>query len=733
VSRWLLLATLAAGLLFAACTGESDPTLTVPTRTLTPRPDPPFTRTASPVDTSTESPSETATETPTETATDEPAPTETVEDALPGEILEQFLTYWRDARYSDMYDLISTTAMERISRADFVKSYRDIAEVAGIQSVKGILSTADRAATLQSYNVTITTHLFGDIKEKNVANFIEEDRWRIDWTPALIFKDLSGSNLIHLFSLQPKRGAILDRNGEPLAITSTVVEVGVSKATIGDEATTVQFLADRLGMSVDEVYAKVRVDLPDYYFIPIKTLPYNADQGLVAELRANPNVILHDTDTRVYPHGSLAAHVVGYMGKISPEELEELKPEGYTDQDMVGKAGIEGIFEKELAGTRGARLAVISPEGATLTVIAERPSAEGKDITLSIDAHAQEVAEAALGERTGASVLLDPRDNSILAMASWPRFDPNKFIAGLSDAEFNDLFNNPLFPLFNRAAQGLYPPGSTFKVITAAAGLEEGGYNADSSFPCPPVWYGLGPENAKKNWNTADEGALTIAGGLMRSCNPVFFDIGLKLDGIDPNILPEFARAFGLGAPAVAQGLAEEAGIAPGPEWKEGELSEPWYTGDTVNMSIGQGYTLVTPLQMANVYSSIAMGSLREVTLVTKISAPGTSPQEFQAEEVAPLPVSAATLEVVRDGMRRVTSDPRGTAANVFSGSPLQFAGKSGTAEDVDLDNVWFAAYANLDDPQAVCVTVFEAGESGSQEVGPVVRQIVEGWLLGGE
>ena len=181
------------------------------------------------------------------------------------------------------------------------------------------------------------------------------------------------------------------------------------------------------------------------------------------------------------------------------------------------------------------------------------------------------------------------------------------------------------------------------------------------------------------------------------------------------------------------QGLDEAAGLIPDPEWKQREIGEAWFTGDSANMAIGQGFTQVTPVQMANVYSSIAMGSLRTTVLVMEIGGSGVDRQEFESKEIGPLPVSDANLDIVRDGMRQVVS-PGGTAGNIFEGSPLQFAGKSGTAEDAGVgDHVWFAAYANLGDPQAVCVAMFETGESGSQEVGPIVRRIVEGYLLGGQ
>ncbi len=716
----LLIAAVAVAVTAAsACTGGDDAAREVartPRTPLTPRPN--------------DSATPAATDAPTASPTATP-----VAEISPGETLRRFLVLWASAKYSDMYDLLSTTAMERIPRKDFVQRYADIAEEAGIESVEGTLTTTDTAASLQSYSVTLNTAAFGAITEANAATLVKEDRWRIDWNPSLIFKDLSGTNLVHFAEETPRRGTISDRNGQPLAIEATVTVVGVAKGFLGDRAETVRLLSEKLGMPEEEINTLIDVEAPDYYFIPLKTLPYNTDPAVVADISATVSAaVISESSTRVYPESSLAAHVIGYMNKISAEELEELKAEGYTENDMIGRAGVEGEYERVLAGSRGAKLSVISPEGATVAVIAERPAEPGRDIYLSIDIRAQRLAEEALGQRAGATVLLDPSDNSVVAMASWPRFDPNRFITGLTVEELDKLLNDPLNPFLNRAVEGLYPPGSTFKAITAAAGLERGGFTAGSSFPCPAVWYGLGEANAKKNWFPGNEGNLTIPEGLMRSCNPVFYQIALTLDGVDPNILPSFAAAFGLGRPTGVLGIHEEAGIAPGPAWKEQNQGEPWYTGDSVNMGIGQGFLLVTPLQVANAYSAIASSAtLRKPVLVTRIVASEGPDDTFAADEVNPLPVSQATLDTVRDGLRKVTSDPRGTAANVFAGSSLTFAGKSGTAEDAGVsDHVWFVAYAPREAPAAVCVVVFDDGKSGSQEAGPVVRKIIEGWLLGG-
>jgi penicillin-binding protein 2 len=331
--------------------------------------------------------------------------------------------------------------------------------------------------------------------------------------------------------------------------------------------------------------------------------------------------------------------------------------------------------------------------------------------------------------------MLDPTDNSVLAMASHPSFDPNWFVQGLTDAQAAQVLDEKTKPLLDRATLATYPPGSTFKVITASAGLERGGLTPQSRLPCPPVWYGLGQNLPKKNWRPDDLGNITVADALMTSCNPFFYQVGLNLDGVDPNILPSFTAAFGYGRPTGINGVDEAPGLDPNGDWKQKTLHESWFTGDSVNMAIGQGYLLVTPLQVANAYSAITRnGDLRSPLLVSQLrpAVAGAAPQQFQSKVLGQIPISATTLQAIRDGLTRVVQDPRGTAYSTFQGSRLDAAGKSGTAEDQGLQShVLFVAYAPRTAPKAVAVVVLDEGESGSLEAGPMVRRALEGYLLG--
>lgn len=666
--------------------------------------------------------------------------------ASAAETAQRYFQLWSSGQYDAMYDLLSAASRQAIARDRFTGRHEGIAEEARITVVKAtpsgsVDSSSDRAQA--NFTVVYTTALWGDLptQQNTLPLTKERDGWRIDWSPSLIFRELTGGNLVRAVLDTPQRGAILDRSGTPLALTGTAPTVGTAKnllnvpSIVPNRDGLIAFLGNRLGIPAEEIRAKADDPKTQYdIFIPLKTLPPNTPAAQITELENTPGVVVQNTPRRVYPYGAAAAHVVGYAAPITAEQLAKHAGEGYQAGDLIGGAGLEATFNAQLAGQRGARLTIITPEGGLVTELAKRPGTPARDLVTTLDIAAQLALDSALGDRPGSAVLLDPRDNGVVAMASHPAYDPNLFVTGIPEAEANRLLNDPRTPLINRAVGATYPPGSTFKVITAAAGLERGGYTPASRFACTPVWTGLGPNVPKKNWTTVDEGRLTVAEGLMRSCNPVFYEIGLTLDGIDPKILTQYAGAFGLGKPTGINGLDEASGVDPGPEWKQATFKEGWFSGDSVNMSIGQGFLLATPLQIANVYSTIAAGGpLRSTVLVKEQRAAGTSEvvETTTSKELGKAPVTPSTLSVLRQGTTMVAQDPRGTAYSVFAGSRLDPAGKSGTAEDQGLQShVLFAAYAPRNAARGVAVVVFDDGQSGSLEAGPIARRILENWVL---
>ncbi len=671
----------------------------------------------------------------------------------PEETAERFLSLWKDKRYDAMYDLLSTEATAAIDRQAFVERYEAITDEAGITGIEFDLKPRATGGTADiAYTITIQTSFFGDIVQENTVPLLREDvpvvlpgkdeaagtrnEWRIKWKPSLIFAEIDDRSLVHFFTKVPSRGTIYDRNGRPMAVDADLPVVGIVPDQVGDKEAVIAALTQALGMPEAGVRAAVETTLPSYYFIPVKVLPYGTPPEEVQKFRdmVGLGVVVREETQRVYPYGSAAAHVLGYLTEVTEEQLKELADKGYEPGDKIGAAGLEGDKNDILTGERGGLLATILPEGSISRTIAEKPATPGKDIYLAINIDVQLKAEAELGERVGSIVAIDPGDNSVLALASYPRFDPNGFVRGLSGSEFTALSTDPRQPFLHRPLLAQYPPGSTFKVVTAAAGLEKGGFTTDSTFHCVPRWTRLGEEFAQNNWQTVDRGYLTVSEGLMASCNPVFFDIAVALDQTDSNILPEFARAFGYGAPT-GIGMEEASGLVPDPKWKEENQGDYWYTGDATNMAIGQGFVKATPLQIANAYSAIAKtGVLRKPLLILKIGEPGgAAVQEFQAETINPLPASQGTLDAIRYGMYLVTQSAGGTSSATWVGSSVDAAGKSGTAEDLSFgaNHVFFVAYANRGDPTMVVLAALETGESGSREAGPMVRHILEAYIVG--
>jgi penicillin-binding protein 2 len=321
---------------------------------------------------------------------------------------------------------------------------------------------------------------------------------------------------------------------------------------------------------------------------------------------------------------------------------------------------------------------------------------------------------AGLGDKIGSVVVLNPTDNSVLALASQPSFDPNQFIIGLSDEQWQQL-NGPDRPMVLRASESAYPTGSIFKVVTMAAGMEKGVAKASDVYDCGLNWNGL-PGVTLHNWQP--EGMLRLSEALTESCNPAFFEIGLKLDQIDPTILPGYARTFGLGQPTGILGVQEVAGTVPDPTWKQRQLGEPWTAGDSVNLAIGQGYLLATPLQMANAYAALARGgSLLPPVLVADQDQP----------PLGSLGLASSTLAAILDGMKRVTSTPQGTAYYAFKDEKLPVAAKTGSAENENPDaHAWFVGFTPPDKPTLLVLVMVEGGQHGGTVAAPIARGLID-------
>jgi len=477
-----------------------------------------------------------------------------------------------------------------------------------------------------------------------------------------------------------------------------------------------------------DLAAKIEAAAPDW-FVPLGVVTQETAQANYAALTALPGVQLRESFVRGYREG-VAPHVVGVVGPIPPERLAEYRAKGYSGDEQVGITGLEAWGEPYLAGTRGATLVVVTPQGQISTTLAKREPQPARNVYSTLDYDLQIAAQALLKDRRGAIVVMDVHTGEVLALASSPGFDPNTLVKPGAPAEaLDELLNHPDRPLLNRASQGVYPPGSVFKIVSMAAALEAGGYTPQTPYTCTGIWTGLGPNWVKRDWKPGGHGTISLRQALVVSCDPYFYEIGLNLDRMDPNLLPSYGHRFGFGAPLGVEGLSEEAGLMPDPAWKRDRLGEAWTPGDSVNLSIGQGYLLVTPLQVADALAAVANGGTRlKPLLVHHVAAPGGESQSFiQPQPLGTLPVSPEHLAVIQDALRGVTSEQGGTARYRFSDLSLPVAGKTGTAENPgETPHAWFAGYAPATDPQiAIAVLVENAGE-GAEVAAPIFRRLVE-------
>jgi penicillin-binding protein 2 len=668
-------------------------------------------------------------------ATIEASPTPIVdvgEVTAPKDVAEAYVKVWSAGNYNQLYDLISRSAQGFISREDFVARYEGIAIEVGIVTLNAEITGGDENDELFPMKVEIDSSRVGTIEDENLLPVIMEgDKPAIDWTPSLIFSQL-GDGYVQWTSDIPQRGRILDRKGKPLAQMGQITRVGVVPGKITNEGDLLARLSDLLDMPQDIIKNRYEGGQPDW-FMAIKDLPGNIDQGLVDQMTAIEGVAIQKPPARVYPEGELTAHVVGYMSEITADELPELSKQGYEAGDLVGRTGIEASAEQWLAGKRGGTLALIGPDGGTIRVLGEVPKVDGHDIVLTIDIDLQRASFDALGNEQGATVVLDPNNGEVLAMVSKPSFDPNQFILGVTDEQWEQLMDPQRQPLLNRAVAFGTSTGSIFKVITAAAGMVHMGLTNNSPTPCPGEFRLEGVDQVWHDWVPGGQGDLDLHNAIVRSCNTVFYRMGAELDEMDETFLPNMAKAFGLGKETGLPELYELPGIVPDPDWKLTNVGDFWARGDAINLAIGQGYLVATPLQMANAYAAIANGgTLYQPHLMLDIvKLDGTVVQSGEVKEIGKLPLSADQVGWLQAALHDVVNAGNGTAVEPFQGIQHAVSGKTGTEEtgtDAQGTNAWFAAYTPSDDPKMANIVFVEKGSAGSKAAAPVSRRIIDAW-----
>ncbi|CUH97447.1 putative membrane protein [Propionispora sp. 2/2-37] len=550
------------------------------------------------------------------------------------------------------------------------------------------------------------------------------------------YGNLADGNRIRLIPIIAPRGIFYDRNGITLVSNRPGFTVSLLPLTgpVPDEV--VKKLSEILNISMVEIQTKLQQHSGNFEPVRIKT---DIGQDIVTKIeeRRNelPGVVIEIQPIRNYINNELGAHIFGYVSEINDVELEQLKADGYKSGDIIGKFGLEKVYDRELRGIDGGGQVEVDVTGRPVQVLGKKEPVPGNNLVLTLDSRIQRAAEQAIDEqlkylqtksefskaRAASAVVINPKNGEILAMVSRPAFNPNFFARGISSKEWKEINENPNHPMDNKAIAGEYPPGSTFKIITGIAALELGKVTPEEKIL-----------DTGKHWiipkgNASGEalGWINFQEALAKSDNVYFYEMGNRL-GIDN--LEKYARMFGMGAATGINLPGESEGLVANRRYKEKVYGEDWYLSETFDAAIGQGFQLATPLQMAQLIAQIANGGHRyRPHLVNKIlSSDGQVLQSFGPEELGQVQVSERNLSLVRQSLRNVAMEG-GTAAEAFGDFPIPIAGKTGTAENSHGDDHgWFVAYAPFDDPRVAVVVIVEQGGFGSSSAVPIAKKIME-------
>jgi penicillin-binding protein 2 len=678
-----------------------------------------------------------------------PAAPAVVASPAPGmsadEVAARWVARWNAADYAGLYALTSGTVQRSLSEADFIARYEGIVDRAKLRSVAAEITGPEADTRRVPIRVTFDSGIVGTFTEENAIPLVrEDDGWHVAWTPSLIFRDLGTDGCVDVDLLPASRGKILDRHGEPLAYDGQVERVGIVPAQIpaGDETRVLRALSDLTGMDSDDIKAMYK-DADPSWFVPIKDFPQEESDRLLTVISQLPGVSVKAATARVYPMGERAAHITGYVSEPTAEQLEA-DPALIAGQP-IGQAGIEAGANDILAGVPGGRLIVVHCQSrAERSEIASRAPVPPRDVVLTIDRTFQAAVYDALRSQSklqGAAVVLDPRSGAVLALASVPSYDPNGFVLGFAAQERAMLQSEAQRPLLSRAAEGTYPTGSAFKPITFSAAMEGLGYTPDTVLDCPSTFQLDGASQVWEDWTVdyglGPQGPLTLHQALVNSCNTIFYQIGRDLDHMDPEYLPRMAKGFGLGTATGIPYLPEASGVVPDPEWKLETFGDYWATGDAINLSIGQGFLQVTPLQLANAYAAIGNGGdlLQPYIVSALVSADGTTETVGARTVRSRLPVSDATLAALQAALRSQTSDPNGAGSyQVFGDMTWPIAGKTGTAQrsasETSKPHSWFAAFGPYgSEAEIASAVMYESAGEGVSFAAPTTRRIYDTWL----
>ena len=654
----------------------------------------------------------------------------------------KYLEGWKNADYTGMYTLLDHESQTGISQEDFIQIYHDVAVELAMESLEySILSSfIDPSKAQVAVNIHYNSRIIAGLSRDIILSLtLDGSEWKVEWSKGLIFPELEGENNLQLTRLVPSRGNIYDRNGSVIVGYSEAVSLGITPSQIKPKRE--EKLLEELGRNLDvppEVIFAMYEDFPpdvDWY-IPLGAISMDTIEPRLDILQGytDSGLLLRTFDGRFYFNGGVSPQAIGYVRWIQEAEVDDYRIQGYSKGEKVGGQGLEKWGESYLVGDRGGILYVVDAEGETISQLAREEAAPASEIYTTFEKEFQLEVQKALYGYNGAIVVMELDTGRVLAMVSNPHFDPNAFNSNYfnSNLLLQEYYKgDQKSPFLNRATQGLYPLGSVFKIITMSAGLESGEFQAGDIYDCGYHFDEL-PGVTLNDWTydhfleddeTQPSGVLTLTEGLMRSCNPYFWHIGLDLyrKGLT-DAISEMAKGFGLGSLTGIEVLEEEPGAVPVPQ---SEL-------DATNLAIGQGNSLVTPLQVARFMAAIGNGgTLYRPQFIESIkTSSGEEIFSFEPQVVGELPVSAKNLGIIKNAMVQVVENPRGTANHRIRGLQIPVAGKTGTAESGSGEShAWFAGYTmnqNENKPDIAVVVIAENAGEGSDVAAPIFRRVVE-------
>jgi penicillin-binding protein 2 len=680
------------------------------------------------------------------------------------QIASTFLDAWKERDYSTMYALISPNARDAFSQDRFVSIYEEVDELLQIQDLtwkdNGVLVQGTTAVV--DYEVTFDTGLMGEFtdpseldEERLMRLIATSEGWRIAWSRVDIFSGWTNRSSLERERVVPQRGNIYDRNGDVLvAQNGTSVQVIVAQSqmpSFGDCVATLARILRRETSDIEADFANVTID----HRLLIGEISQETANRENAALSQNCNADTAPRTTRQY-YDRVAPHLIGYVGQIPAERQADYDAEGYPPNALVGLEGVEQAFENELAGVIGVNLVIRSNTGNPIRTVAARQAEPGESVYLTIDRQLQLDVQQTLAEAYdrstltwsnnslgAAAVVMDVNTGEILAMASYPDYDPSIFNPDTPvfdpTTQIAEYKNDLRRPLLNRATQARLPLGSVFKVFSLAAGLDSGVWTPERTVNCTGVWNGEQyGDRSRTDWYPQGHGIRNAHLGLVSSCNPFFWTLGVTLNQADPYLLPEYAREFGFDTSPPLQGVPTDAGYIFDPDRKLSERGTEWTVGDAANMVIGQDIVGVNPLQVARAISAVANGgTLYRPLVVQRVQLIGQDPSEVFEPTGEQIDVSPDVLAQIRDAMCDVTTDPtNGTAEFIFGewfdrvaalGESISVCGKTGTAESGQTQpHAWFAAFNPAENPQIAVIVVVENSCEGSEVAAPITRRILE-------